>query len=179
MRLSNSIVLLIAASTLSLAACTTQQLATSQPTSIHKVDQQCLALEQDFIGMNSEDMRRLFGTAQERYQGAMPCVGAAAALRNRAATSPCELPHDPYVLQRVQGDGPAYFAGLRDGDVIDSVNGRPIRFPMDFDVTVLSASPGSFIALRIKRADQTFIGQVRVGAQLPGDGATCTPTPIR
>jgi membrane-associated protease RseP (regulator of RpoE activity) len=163
------------------AGCATQQPVPvkSSPAPQQQPDERCIALEKDFIGMNSQDMRRLFGLAQERYEGAMPCIGAAAKFRDAKTTSACEAMPLPYVLDRVQQGSPAQLAGLRDGDAVDAIGERPIRFPMDFDVAILGAQPGSFMPVRIIRGDRSFVGQVRIGAQFPGDGAKCSVLPIK
>ena len=163
------------------AGCATKQPAPvqSSPAPRQQPDERCVALEKDFIGMNSQEMRRLFGLALERYEGAMPCIGAAAKFRDAKTSSACEAMPLPYVLDRVQQGSPAQLAGLRDGDAVDAIGERPIRFPMDFDVAILGTQPGSFIPVRITRGDRSFIGQVRIGVQLPGDGATCSVLPAR
>ena len=163
------------------AGCATQQptTVTSSPVVQKQPDERCLSLEQDFIGMNSQEMRRLFGYAQERYDGAMPCIGAAAKFRDAKTTSACEAMPLPYVLDRVQLGSPAQLAGLRDGDAVDAIGERPIRFPMDFDVAILGTQPGSFVPVRITRGDRSFVGQVRIGVQLPGEGAKCSVLPVR
>jgi membrane-associated protease RseP (regulator of RpoE activity) len=159
-----------------IAGCSTPQHKSVEnaPAVLKERDERCLSLEKEFIGMNSQDMRRLFGLAQENYDGAMPCVGATAKLRGNATTSSCDVMPMPYVLDRVQLGSPAQLAGLRDGDAVESVGDRPINFPMDFEVTILGSRPGSFIPVRVTRGERSFIGQVRVGAQFPGDGAQCS-----
>ena len=66
------------------AGCATQQIAPvkNSPAPQQQPDERCIALEKDFIGMNSQEMSRLFGFSQEQYEGAMPCIGAAAKFRD-------------------------------------------------------------------------------------------------
>lgn len=151
--------------------------ANGSPAPQQQQDERCVALEKDFIGMNGQEMRRLFGLALERYEGGMPCIGAAAKIRDAKTGSVCEAMPLPYVLDRVRPGSPAQLAGLRDGDTVDAIGERPIRFPMDFDVAILGTQPGSFMPVRITRGDRSFIGQVRIGIQLPGDGANCSVLP--
>jgi hypothetical protein len=60
-----------------------------------KPDDQCLALERTFTGMSSAEMGRLFGLAQDRYESAMPCIGAAAELRGDHPGSVCGVMPNP------------------------------------------------------------------------------------
>jgi hypothetical protein len=170
------ICILAAAAALLLGACTTPAPPASRPVSPAQAppDEKCLALERAFTGMNSAEMGRLFGLAQDRYDGAMPCIGAAAKLRGDHPGSVCAVMPNPYQLDRVQEGAPAHRAGLKEGDLVESVGDRPVNFPMDFDAAVLGLRPGAFVAVKVKRGERHMTGQVRVGVMRPGDGSSCT-----
>ena len=54
------------------AGCAAQPPATarSSPAPQQQLDERCAAIEKDFIGMNGQEMRRLFELALERHEGA-------------------------------------------------------------------------------------------------------------
>ena len=60
---------------------------------------------------------------------------------------------DRIVIQRVYPRTPAYYAGLRAGDVITSLGGRPITTVVDF-TRALSSADGR-LALEVNRANRT------------------------
>jgi regulator of sigma E protease len=59
-------------------------------------------------------------------------------------------PHQPVVIGKVIAGGPAATAGLRAGDVIVAVDGRPVGDFMDFRADI-SARPGATVALDVRR----------------------------
>jgi regulator of sigma E protease len=59
----------------------------------------------------------------------------------------------PARLQKVLPDGPAMKAGLRDGDVIRSVNGRKLSDGLDFVETVRNA-PGQALKITYQREER-------------------------
>ena len=60
----------------------------------------------------------------------------------------------PPAVGRVADNGPAAAAGLRSGDVITALNGRPIAYWEDVDRAV-AASEGRALQLTVKRGDET------------------------
>ena len=65
----------------------------------------------------------------------------------------------PAVAGRVAEDGPAAAAGLRSGDVITAIEGRPVSYWEDVDRAVAAAN-GRALALTVKRGDTTQTVQV-------------------
>ncbi|RJX32613.1 MAG: RIP metalloprotease RseP [Oxalobacter sp.] len=66
-----------------------------------------------------------------------------------------DLARPPAQLGKVIADGPAMGAGLREGDVILAVNGKPVIDGLDFVETVRN-SPGKPLAIRLQRDRQTL-----------------------
>ena len=60
----------------------------------------------------------------------------------------------PPAVGRVADNGPAAAAGLRSGDVITAINGRPVAYWEDVDRAV-AASEGRALQLSAKRGDET------------------------
>ncbi|HVL37027.1 MAG TPA: Do family serine endopeptidase, partial [Burkholderiales bacterium] len=60
-----------------------------------------------------------------------------------------------------QASGPAARAGLRQGDIVSAVNGRPVKSPEDLRAAVEKASGA--VALLIKRGDQSLFVPVEPG----------------
>jgi serine protease Do len=60
-----------------------------------------------------------------------------------------------------QASGPAARAGLRTGDIVTAVNGRPVKTPEDLSAEVAKA--GGAVALLIKRGEQSLFVPVELG----------------
>jgi serine peptidase DegS len=61
------------------------------------------------------------------------------------------LPHGGVVITGLYANGPAANAGLRVGDILLAVNGRPLRNAQDGLTQVASEKPGVTVKLRIQR----------------------------
>jgi serine protease Do len=77
---------------------------------------------------------------------------------------------DGLQLQRVIEGGPAFKAGLRDGDIVMRLNGQPVNGYESFLQTVSEASPGEQVTLEIRRADEQREVNVIVEARRRGGG---------
>ncbi|MFQ5679180.1 MAG: trypsin-like peptidase domain-containing protein [Gemmatimonadota bacterium] len=55
------------------------------------------------------------------------------------------------VVRRVAQGSPADRAGIREGDVVVTANGKPIRSPLDWEVAMLDAGVNGRMALRLRR----------------------------
>ena len=62
-------------------------------------------------------------------------------------------------------DGPAEKAGLKSGDILLSVNGRPLENARQLEVDVDRSRVGSYIKLEVLRGDDQLTVDVPVGAQ--------------
>ena len=93
-----------------------------------------------------------------------PWVGMGLKLRNDSAGGKFL-----YVV-RAPEDAPAYKAGVRDGDLITAIDGKPVRFRDDLEVLEFSAAlkPGKLLNLRIVRGGKPRELKVRVG-ELPAE----------
>lgn len=60
------------------------------------------------------------------------------------------------VVQRVFRDSPAWDAGIRQGDIILSLNGEPTRDTLPFELKISSFLPGTKVELEVSRGGQTF-----------------------
>ncbi len=69
----------------------------------------------------------------------------------------------------VVSDGPAAKAGVQRGDVIVSINGKPVRDSRDLRFTVASLSPGNDVRLGVVRNGESREVTVRL-SELPTDG---------
>jgi putative serine protease PepD len=61
---------------------------------------------------------------------------------------------------------PAAAAGLRKGDVVTSVNGKPITDGIGLIVAIRSHQPGETLTLAVKRADRTTTVRVKLGSKV-------------
>jgi hypothetical protein len=141
--------------------------------------EQCLSVERSVIAANSKSMSHLFRHALDNYDSAMPCIGASAKLKSGLHSSACDGMPMPYELQHTQTDYPLYKAGLRDGDIIDSIDDQPIRFPMDFEVAVMSVVPTKVVNVKVVRLGKVINASAIVGIQLPGEGMYCNVLPVQ
>ncbi len=71
------------------------------------------------------------------------------------------------LIAGVERDGPAARAGLRPGDLVTAVDGRPIALPRDLAEAVAAVKPGGTITLRLLRDGQPVEQKVTLG-QSPG-----------
>jgi serine protease Do len=72
------------------------------------------------------------------------------------------------LVARVEGDSPAGKAGVREGDAIISLNGRPIRDARELSREVAALPPDSTAALQVWRDGKSRDVTVRLG-RMPGD----------
>jgi S1-C subfamily serine protease len=93
-----------------------------------------------------------------------PWVGMGLKLRNDASGGKFL-----YVVAAPK-DAPAYKAGIREGDLITAIDGKPIRFRDDLEVLEFSAAlrPGKVLKLRLIRGGKPRELKVRVG-ELPAE----------
>jgi regulator of sigma E protease len=70
-----------------------------------------------------------------------------------------ELARPKPVLGKILPNGPAMRAGLREGDAIQSVNGRPVEDGLAF-VELIHASPGKALEVVGKRGQESFTAKV-------------------
>ena len=81
------------------------------------------------------------------------------------------------LINQVEPGGPAEKGGLRQGDVIRTLNGQTVDGADRFRALVAGASPGSEIALGILRDGQPLTLKVRLGEQPGAEAAGSTGRP--
>lgn len=59
--------------------------------------------------------------------------------------------------------GPAYSAGLRAGDVVDALDGKPANVLHDIEFSIMTAAPGSTIMVSVRRGQRQLAFPVQVG----------------
>jgi serine protease DegS len=72
------------------------------------------------------------------------------------------LPHAGVVINNLYRDSPALQAGLTRGDMIESVDGRPVRNAQDTLTQIARRTPGTTITLVGMRGNQRFSMQMKV-----------------
>jgi len=72
------------------------------------------------------------------------------------------------LVSGLKPDAPAAKAGLKDGDVILSLNGQPVESANDLRLRVSQTAPGTTVKLQISRDGKTQDVNVTLG-ELPGD----------
>ncbi len=78
------------------------------------------------------------------------------------------LPINRVVITAVVPGGPADASGLGPGDVITSVNNRPIEMPGDVTAAVAGMHPGDRVQVQIQRGGLPLAAQVKLAARPPG-----------
>jgi membrane-associated protease RseP (regulator of RpoE activity) len=64
----------------------------------------------------------------------------------------------------VEPTGPAASAGVREGDVVLSIEGRPIDGPTELGTTIRSYEPGEVVDVQVRRGDELVTIPVGLGA---------------
>jgi serine protease Do len=102
-------------------------------------------------------------------------IGARAQTITPALAEGLRLPRDwGVVLSDVQPDGPAQRAGLRIGDVVVSLDGKPMENARQLEVNVYQREPGRTLALEALRSGSTLLFRVEAVAR-PDDPARFSP----
>ncbi|NND45685.1 MAG: PDZ domain-containing protein, partial [Xanthomonadales bacterium] len=104
------------------------------------------------IGLASDVMRQIieYGSVRRGWLGA------------QFGEQPLSLQADGSVRRRgiqvgeVTDGGPAWLAGIRDGDVLLSLDGRAIDDARAFQLEIAQREPGTEVELEVARGDQSF-----------------------
>ena len=118
----------------------------------------------------SEARRRawLTSTVHLAVVAALLCL-AAANIRTRAAWTELEdgvlwVPEGETVVAReVFEDSPAAAAGIRRGDVLETINNRPIDTRRDVEDALHAAKPGDALTYRVARLDDAKVLEIPLG----------------
>ncbi len=63
---------------------------------------------------------------------------------------------DGVFVRDVTREGPAWEAGIREGDQLVSIDGQPIEDAQTFNLLIASTAPGTRVELEVRRRDETF-----------------------
>lgn len=69
------------------------------------------------------------------------------------------------LIAEVQQNSPAYFADLRKGDIIESINGKQIRDPMNLSYSIINKRINEKIFLKINRYGKRFDVEIQLLAR--------------
>ena len=72
------------------------------------------------------------------------------------------------LVASVSSGGPADAAGLRPGDIITEVEGRPVGAAVDVTEAVAALQPGDVLTLQVQRGRSSHSLQVKLAAAKPG-----------
>ena len=71
----------------------------------------------------------------------------------------------------VQPDSPAAAAGVRVGDIVTSVDGKPIREGIEFSIALIGSKPAQTIALELERNGKSVPARITLQQRPAPDGA--------
>jgi serine protease Do len=71
----------------------------------------------------------------------------------------------------VQPDSPADRGGVKNGDIIKSIDGKPIREGIDFSIALIGTRPRQTIALELERNGKAIPANITLGERPAPDGA--------
>jgi serine protease Do len=91
---------------------------------------------------------------------------------NHAVTGMRVAGTEPVKVTAVRPGGPADRAGVKPGDVVASLQGKPLPAAIDFYVAMLARQPGESVPLTLVRNGSTINAQVRVEELPQPDGAS-------
>jgi S1-C subfamily serine protease len=79
------------------------------------------------------------------------------------------LPRAGVLIADLYRDGPALAAGLRPGDLVLAIDGRPVQSAQDTVARIAQAAPGDTLRLRVQRGEAAGDVDVQV-AERPARG---------
>jgi predicted metalloprotease with PDZ domain len=135
----------------------------------------CAEAEVEIVDKNKTSFDKLFSSAMDDYNGAQPCIGFWARNVKGPGASACGASGPQFEVGEVQPGSSADLAGLKRGDVLLKVAGKPIRFHLDFELALLGAKPGSNLNVEVKQSTSTKSTLVQVGLMSikPGSSMLC------
>jgi putative serine protease PepD len=79
-------------------------------------------------------------------------------------------------IAAVTAGSPAEQSGIHEGDIVESVDGNPVRTPQELSARIVAKSPGETVALVIRRDGQSLTISATLGARPPSSTRRTTTT---
>lgn len=76
---------------------------------------------------------------------------------------------EPSVIE-VREDSPADTAGIRPGDVLLTIDGRPVRKGVDFDIALINHQPGDALDMTLRREGRDVHARLQLASRPAPDG---------
>jgi PDZ domain len=110
-------------------------------------------------------------------QGAQTCIGMFVGRPGETilGDASCSTPATKFLAALIEPGGSADAAGIMEGDEVISVDGRSIKYPLDFEVSVLFTAPGQKVKVVTRRFGKDTAYTLSTGSSIirPGEYPFC------